>query len=148
MTMKKNDPPIIVEQDFKVTITKLWDALTDLRLMQKWYFDNIPNFNAKVGFETKFTVLSDGKEFIHLWKITDVVPYKKISYNWKYENYPGNSEVVFELFEEGEIVRLKVTVFVYEDFPDEIHEFKRESCISGWNYFIQERLKNYFEGKL
>ena len=146
--MKKKDPAIIVEQDFTVTTSELWNALTDLRLMKKWYFENIPDFKPVVGFETKFSILSDEKEFIHLWKITEVIPYKKISYNWKYENYPGNSDVVFELFDEGDIVLLKVTVLVYEDFPDEIPEFKRESCISGWNYFIKERLKNYFEGKL
>ena len=146
--MKKKDPPIIVEQDFTVTTSELWNALTDLRLMKKWYFENIPDFKPVVGFETKFSILSDEKEFIHLWKITEVIQYKKISYNWKYENYPGNSDVVFELFDEGDIVLLKVTVLVYEDFPDEIPEFKRESCISGWNYFIKERLKNYFEGKL
>jgi hypothetical protein len=32
---------------------------------------------------------------------------------------------------------------VVEDFPDDIPEFDRESCQSGWNYLISESLSSY-----
>jgi len=32
---------------------------------------------------------------------------------------------------------------VLEDYPDDIPEFKRESGLGGWNYFIKDRLYNY-----
>jgi uncharacterized protein YndB with AHSA1/START domain len=146
--MKKKDPPVIVEQNLKSTIPQVWSALTDHRLMKKWYFDNIPNFHAKVGFETRFSIFNEDREFIHKWKVTEVIPLKLISYNWKYENYPGDSEVKFEIFNNGDLAKLRVTVLIYEDFPEDIPEFKRESCVGGWNYFIKDRLKNYLQGNL
>jgi hypothetical protein len=36
-----------------------------------------------------------------------------------------------------------VTTKVIEDFPNDIPEFARESCIGGWNYFIKERLDKF-----
>lgn len=32
-----------------------------------------------------------------------------------------------------------------EDFPEGVPEFKRESGLQGWNFFIVQRLKNYLE---
>ena len=39
-----------------------------------------------------------GESYLHLCKIIDVIPEKKLSYSWRYENYPGNSVVTFENF--------------------------------------------------
>jgi len=36
-----------------------------------------------------------------------------------------------------------LTCEVVEDFDDNIEEFKRESGIEGWNYFIKNRLKEF-----
>lgn len=66
--------------------------------MRQWYFKNIPSFKPEVGFETRFNVQSQDRNFHHIWKVVEVVPLKKIAYNWKYEGYPGNSLAVFELF--------------------------------------------------
>ncbi len=72
-------------------------------------------------------------------------PLKKISYNWKYKNYLGDSNVIFELFKKHEHTLLRLTTVILEDFPDEIPEFTRESCLGGWNYFITKSLKNYLD---
>jgi len=42
---------------------------------------------------------------------------------------------------------LTLTTQITEDFDDSIPEFKRESCIGGWNYFLKERLFNYLKQK-
>ena len=116
--------------------------------MKEWFFENILAFKPEVGFETKFNVKSEDTEFMHKWKVTHVVPFKSITFNWKYENYSGDSFVVFELIQQNDTTILKLTVNVVADFPDEIPEFRRESCVEGWKYFINGRLQNYLEGRM
>ncbi len=143
--MRKGDDPIIVEQSFDTSIESVWKAITEVDQMRQWYFENIPSFKPEVGFETQFNVQSGDRNFLHLWKVTEVVPLRLIRYNWKYEAYPGDSYVVFELFKENNLTKLRLTAQVLEDFPEDIPEFKRESCIEGWTYFIKKSLKEFLE---
>ena len=145
--MKNTDSPIIIEQTFNVSIEQLWKAITELKEMKQWFFENIEAFEAKEGFETRFIVENENRIFPHLWKITKVEPYKRIVYNWKYEGYVGNSFVTFELSEQDNYSKLTLTHDVTESFPQEISEFQRESCEEGWKWFIKERLKEYFQNK-
>ncbi len=145
--MKNINEPIIVEQIFNASIDAVWNALTEIDQMHQWYFENIPSFKPEVGFETQFNIESGDRNFQHKWKVTEVVPLKMIKYNWKYEDYPGDSFVVFELFKQNNFTKLKLTVHILEDFPEDIPEFKRESCIGGWKFFIQKNLKEFLEEK-
>ena len=68
--MKKD--AVIVEKTYHVPIGKVWEAITDKRLMKQWYFD-LHEFKPEVGFEFQF--IGKGKEgetYLHLCKITDV----------------------------------------------------------------------------
>ncbi len=141
--MLKNDPPIITQQNFNQPIKKVWNTLTKCELMRLWFFDNIPSFEAKVGFKTQFNVQSENRDFMHLWTVVEVIPLKKITYNWKYQNIEGDSNVTFELNETNQETKLTVTCEVLVDFPINIPEFKTESCQAGWHYFINNRLKEY-----
>lgn len=141
--MKRADQPIIVEETYNKPIQKVWEAITEPEQMRKWFFDNIPDFKPVVGFETEFDVSSGERVFPHQWKVTKVEPGRLIEYNWKYGGYEGDAYVTFELTKEGSSTRLMLTNTVVEDFQEDIPEFKRESCIGGWNYFIKERLKEY-----
>ena len=143
--MKRTDEKIIIKQDFKASKEILWKALTDLKEMKKWYFENIPSFKPEVGFETQFAIENESRTFTHQWKILEVIPEKLIKYNWKYAEYPGDSNIIFDLSAQKNSTDLKITVEILEDFPDDIPEFKRESCIGGWQYFIQNRLVDYFK---
>jgi uncharacterized protein YndB with AHSA1/START domain len=143
--MKASDEPVIVEQTFNATPEKVWQAITEHEQMIQWYFDNIPDFKAEVGFETQFNIHNEGRDFLHMWNVTEVEPLKKITYGWKFEGYAGDSFVTFEIFDEGDTTKLRLTATVTEDFQDGIPEFQRESCIGGWQYFIQQRLKEYLE---
>jgi len=143
--MKKDDDPIIIEQKFQKPPESVWDAITDIRQMRQWYFENIPDFKPEVGFKTQFEVRSGDRIFPHRWKITEVIPSKKITYNWKYDGYPGDSFVTFELFPHNDQTLLRLTTEIVEDFPQDIPEFRRESCVGGWTYFIQNSLKDYLE---
>jgi len=143
--MKRIDPPIIVEETYNKPIETVWRAITEPVQMRKWFFDNIPDFKPEVGFEIEFDVETGGRVFPHQWKITKVESGKLIEYNWKYGGYQGDAYVTFELTPEENATRLRLTNIVVEDFQDDIPEFKRESCIGGWNYFIKERLKKYLD---
>ena len=143
--MKSNDNPIIVEQIFDTSMTKVWDAITELEQMKQWFFENIPSFKPELGFETQFVVNSEARKFTHLWKITEVSPIQKITYNWKYEEYQGDSEVTFELSEKDNQTLLRLTHKVIKSFPDDVPEFERKSGIQGWNYFIRMNLKEFLK---
>ena len=113
--------------------------------MRQWYFDNNPAFEAEVGFETQFNVQSGGRDFLHVWKVTDVVPPKRITYDWRYEGYPGDSFVTFELFERDDSTKLRLTHQARETFPQDIPEFVRQSGLEGWTFFIKKSLSDYLE---
>ena len=143
--MRKNDEPVIVEQTYDTSINAVWSAITEIDQMRQWYFDNIPSFKPEVGFETQFNVQSGGRDFLHMWKVTEVSSLKMIKYNWKFKGYPGDSFVVFELFKQNNMTKLRLTCQVKESFPEDIPEFTRESCIEGWTFFIKKSLKEFFE---
>ena len=145
--MKTGDKPIVVEQTFNSSIESVWKAITDIGQMRQWYFNNIPAFKPEVGFETQFNVQSEERNFLHKWKVVEVQILKIIKYSWEFEGYPGKSTSAFELSKEDNFTKLKLIVEIQEDFPEDIPEFKTDSCIGGWNYFINNRLKDFLESK-
>jgi uncharacterized protein YndB with AHSA1/START domain len=145
--LKTTDEPIVVEQVFNSSIETVWNAITEISQMCQWYFDNIPTFKPEVGFETQFNVQSDERNFLHKWKVTEVQVLKMIKYTWVFKDYAGKSTSNFELFKQNNLTKLRLTVDVLEDFSDDIPEFKRESCIAGWKYFINDRLKDFLYKK-
>lgn len=142
--MKTSELPVIVEHTFNVPIDKVWNALTQIDQMHQWYFDNIPAFKAEVGFKTQFNVKAPSRDFIHQWEVTEVVNQKIITYKWQFKGFKGVSYSIFELEETNHRTTLKLICEVTEDFDDAIPEFRRESCVSGWNYFIKQSLPEYF----
>lgn len=137
------DPPVIVAQLFEVPVDVVWQAITDREQMVKWFFEEIVAFEPRVGFTTSFAIENEGRIFTHLWHILEVVPQSKIVYNWQYREYNGDSTVTFELFPTEKGCRLQLTHRFLKGFPNAIPEFKRESCLEGWNYFINYRLAEY-----
>jgi uncharacterized protein YndB with AHSA1/START domain len=141
--MRTDEPPVIVKVVFTAPAGKIWQAITSVDPMRRWYFDNIPAFEARVGFETQFTVINEDRQFPHLWRVVEVVPGKKIAYSWRFEGYPGAGMVSFDLEPHTDGTSLKVTNTVQEDFPDDVPEFRRESCLEGWRYLLGQSLKTY-----
>jgi uncharacterized protein YndB with AHSA1/START domain len=134
---------IIIEQSFDATSDKVWKALTDNSQMKEWYFD-IDSFRPEVGFKFHFTAGDDKKKYLHLCEITEVIPGKKISYTWRYNDFEGNSLLSFELFDEGNYTRLKLIHSGLETFPN-LPVFSPESFRKGWDYIIGISLKEFLE---
>lgn len=82
---------------------------------------------------------------MHLCVVTQVVENKKLAYTWRYDGYEGNSEVTFELFEEGEKTRLKLTHTGLETFPQNNPDFAPASFAAGWTEITGKMLKEFVE---
>ncbi len=63
----------------------------------------------------------------------------------KIKEYQGNSTVTFELFEEGDKTRLKLTHEGLETFPEHKKDFAKESFTEGWTYITGTSLKAFVE---
>ncbi len=138
--------PFVIERTFDAPVNKVWKAITDKDEMKQWYF-SLAEFIPEVGFEFTFTGGKDGREYVHHCKITEVIAGKKLKHSWHYEGYEGMSYVTFELFEEGDKTRLKLTHEGLETFPQNNTDFAKESFSEGWNYIVGKSLKDFVEKK-
>jgi uncharacterized protein YndB with AHSA1/START domain len=136
--------PFVIEKIYNASITKVWEALTDREQMKQWYFD-IADFKPEPGFEFTFTGGSKEKSYVHLCKVIEVIPNKKLKHSWSYKDYEGMSYVTWELFDEGAATRLKLTHEGLETFPQNSPDFAKESFTKGWTYITGISLKNFLE---
>lgn len=138
--------PVIVERTFNAPVQKVWEALTDNAKMKQWYFD-IEAFKPKVGFEFRFYGGTEENKYLHICKITEVVPRKKLTHSWRYDGHPGDSFVTYELFPEGDKTKLRLTHTGLETFPS-LPDFARTNFEMGWNHIIGKSLLEYLEKSL
>jgi uncharacterized protein YndB with AHSA1/START domain len=139
------DEPIVVTKTLNAPSAKVWKAITDKDEMKKWYFD-ISEFKAVPGFEFQF--LGGDKEenqFLHLCKIMEVIPGKKLAHSWRYDGYEANSIVTFELINENDgRTTVRLTHEGLETFPKNT-SFAKENFVEGWNHIIGVSLPQYLE---
>ena len=139
-----SDEPIVMKTTFNTNAAKLWRALTDSEEMQAWYFD-IPAFKAEPGFEFTFKGGSEEHQYLHRCKIIAAIPGKKLMYSWRYDGYPGNSTVAFEIFEEDSTTTLQLTHSGVETLGPGNPDFARKNFEEGWTNIIGSGLKKYIE---
>lgn len=135
--------PFVIEQTYNATISRVWDAITNNDKMKEWYF-KLEDFKPEVGFKFTFDGGSKEKTYKHLCEVTEVVPGRKLTHSWTYDGYPGESFVTWELFDEGDKTRLRLTHAGLETFPAE-KDFARESFSKGWTYITGTSLKEFLE---
>jgi uncharacterized protein YndB with AHSA1/START domain len=113
--------------------------------MQKWYFD-IAEFKLEIGFEFQFYAGKDeNNQYLHLCKITEIIPYRKLSYSWCFDGYEGMSYVTFELFPDNDKTKIKLTHEGLETFPQSNHDLAKENFVAGWENIIGTFLKQFVE---
>lgn len=139
-----NNEPVVKEVLINAPVAKVWHAITDKAAMKQWYFD-LSGFEPEVGFEFQFEGGDAVKCYLHLCKITEVIVNKKLAYTWRYDGYPGDSLVIFELFEEGGQTRVRLTHEGIENFATAGSPFAKENFVKGWNQLIGIQLKNFAE---
>ena len=146
MTAKNNlTEAVVIERTFNAPVARVWEALTDVDQMRKWYFD-LKEFKPKVGFEFEFVVEHEGNRYHHLCRIMEVIPEKKIAYTWRYKGEPGDSLVTIDLSADGAKTRLKLTHTAVETFP-KAPAYARKNFEQGWTQIIGTELKQFVERK-
>jgi PhnB protein len=143
--MVNYDYPFTIERTFNAPSDLVWKAITNRDDMKQWYFD-IKEFKAEPGFEFQFYGGQEGGiQYLHLCRVTEVVPGKKLTYSWKYDQYDGISYVTFELFPEGNKTRLKLTHAGIESFPANNPDLVRRNFEAGWTGIFDTSLKPFLE---
>jgi uncharacterized protein YndB with AHSA1/START domain len=138
--------PVKIERTLNAPVSVVWKALTDPGQMKEWYF-NLPGFKAEVGYEFSFTGGPDeGRQYIHLCKVTEVIKEKKISYTWRYEGYPGNSTVSFVLQGEGSVTHLEIIHEGLDTFSKDNSDFASNNFVEGWTWF-GDSIKKFVEAE-
>lgn len=138
--------PIIVQQAVSASTERCWLAITDPDEMREWYFAEIREFDPKPGFVAEFTVTADGRDFVHLWEVTEVVTGRQLSHGWHYRGVVGDGSVTWEIAPDPDGALVTLTCRGIETFPADDPMFTREACEDGWRYFVNERLKAYLDG--
>ena len=142
-----NSEPFVIEHIYNAPVSKVWKAITDQKQMKQWYFD-IADFKAEPGFEFTFEGGSDEKTYTHLCKVIEVIPYKKLSYTWRYKDYEGNSTVTFELFDEGNKTKLKLTHTGLETFPQNTKILQEKVLCKDGLILLVLRLQTFLISKV
>jgi uncharacterized protein YndB with AHSA1/START domain len=137
-----NTEPFVIEQTYDAPVAKVWSAITDNEKMKEWYF-KLEDFKPEVGFTFRFSGTDKGVTFWHICEITEVIPLKKLAHTWRYEEYPGDTLVTWELFDEGDKTRLKLTHSGLETLPADVPSFARENFGKGWTHITGTGLPNF-----
>lgn len=141
-----NNKEVVVERTFNASVAEVWDALTDKDQMKEWYFE-VSDFKPEEGFEFEFYGGPEEIRFLHKCTVVDVEKQKRLSYTWRYEGYPGQSLVTFDLVNEGaERTRLIVTHRGLDTFPADSPHFVVENFNEGWNALFGLLLR-HLEGR-
>lgn len=134
---------VVVERVLNAPVALVWSAITRVEEMRKWYF-GLEDFRAEVGFKFDFTAGADDIRYKHLCEVTEAVINKRLAYSWKYDGYPGNSLVSWELEAQGDKTLLRITHTGLESFAANGVNFTPESFTGGWTHFA-DALKAYVE---
>ena len=135
--------PFVIERVLDAPATEVWKAITEKDRMKEWYF-NLAEFKPEVGFEFSFEGGPPDKVYVHLCKVTEVIPGKRITHTWKYKGYEGVSYVTWELFTEKDKTKLKLTHAGLETFPP-IADFAKKNFEEGWTMIVGKLLPEYLK---
>jgi uncharacterized protein YndB with AHSA1/START domain len=139
------DEPFVIERTFNAPVERVWKAITSKEDMKQWYFD-LTEFKPETGFEFQFEGGDECNRYLHLCRVTEVIPGKKLTYSWRYDGFPGNSFVTFELFTEGAKTRLKLTHEGLESFAAGNNPaLDKKNFAEGWNHIIGTSLGEFLE---
>lgn len=135
-----DNTPIIVEHTYNAPSDLVWKAIANAEHLKQWWLD-VPGFKAEVGY--KFDFRGGPEQYHHLCEVKEVIEGKKLSYSWRFAEFPGDSLVTWELFPDGDRTRLVLTHSGIETFRGDIHpEMKRENFM-GWGHVLDKMLKDF-----
>lgn len=122
----------------------IWQIMTNLPDIKRWYFD-LEEFRAEPGFRFTFYGGTEQRQYLHLCEITEVIPAQKLAYTWKYDGLPGETVVTFSVESADDKTIVKVSHAGIESFGTDNPDLQPENFAAGWDYILNESLKNYAE---
>ncbi|MDU1892518.1 MAG: SRPBCC domain-containing protein [Dysgonomonas sp.] len=138
-----NNNPVIVEKIYTVSISRVWQAITDKEQMEEWYF-TIDDFRLEKGVEFNFHVTYEDKDYYHQCVIKEIIPYKKLVHTWTHPTLSkGESLVTWELTPVDKGTKLTLTHSGLENFADLGEDFTHESHEQGWEEILGIYLKDF-----
>ena len=141
--MREGSGPLVLERVFDAPVALVWQALTEKEKIAQWSFV-MTDFKPEVGFEFEFWGQKDDVKYHHRCKVTEAIPHKKLAYTWRYVGFPGDSLVTWELFEEGNKTRVRLTHTGIETFPA-TEDYARKNFFAGWTAIVGTTLKEFVE---
>jgi len=128
---------LVIERTYAASPERIWQALTDHDKLNQWFF-KLPDFKAEPGFEFRLAD-TNGKDK-HQCRMPEVVPGKRLTYEFTNLHVAGDSRVSWELFGEGGGTRVKVTHSGLDTFPD-TPGYQRKDYQGGWTYLVNSLAK-------
>lgn len=144
-TSQTSFEPIIKEVVLNAPVSKVWQALTNKDELKQWCFD-MNAFKLEEGFEFQFHGEKDGQKFLHVCKVVEVQPQKKMKWLWSYEDVPGDTFVTFELFPLDDETRLRLTHEGLEKLPQD-ENYAKGNFVEGWNMILGKLLPDFLSKK-
>lgn len=133
--------PVVKEVMLDASTSEVWSALTDKDKLKQWCFD-MNEFKPEVGFDFHFYGEKDGQKFLHLCKVIEAEPEKKMKWLWSYEGVPGDTYVSFELSPQTGQTKLRLTHQGLEQLPQD-ENYAKENFVAGWNMILGELLPKF-----
>ena len=141
----KHPNRLVIERGYEAPPELIWAALTDPAQMKQWYFD-LPDFKAEVGYQFQFDGGPPEKSYLHLCEVKEAAPNKRLAYSWRYDGYPGDSLVRFEIISEGTTTKVRLTHIGLESFAAANNpDFDSKNFQLGWTEILSTSLTAYVE---
>lgn len=140
-----NHDEVCITRVLQAPVARVWKALTNASDMKQWYFD-LPGFRAEVGYAFEFYGGKDPEHlYLHRCVVTEVVPFRRLQYSWRYEGYAGDSVVTIDLQDQGEETQLTLRHSGLSSFPADNTDLASTNFAQGWDYIVNTALTNFVE---
>lgn len=136
--MKKE--PVVIERIFNAPAEDVWKVITDKDELSRWQF-NVSEFKPEVGFEFQFRAGVEGRSYLHICKITEVIPEKRLVYSWQFDGYEGISQVSFDLFKDGSKTKMLLIHSGIEKFSPPNPDFSIKNFNEGWTDILDTHIR-------
>lgn len=128
--------PLVITRTLKAPVASVWKALSDINIIKKW-MPFFPDFKPEVGFEARFMLgSSEDRQYEHICQVTEAEAERKLTYSWRYQGFPGDAYVTFELKPDGTQTHLTLTYRITEMFPLDNPDFDVKNAVYGWNHLV------------
>lgn len=137
-----NTQPFVKELTLNAPISKVWGAITEQQQIAKWL---MPSENFKLEKGNVFKMMG-GKEhnIVHICKIIEIIPEKKLSYTWAVENMLSDTLVTYELEEQDDKTKLTLTHSGWDKVTLAKPGADRDAYNNGWDQVLPG-LKKYID---